>query len=374
MSFKLLFPLPLLALLACGGGGSTPATTGTLTLKLGSDSTSSYSEVWVSLEKVEVKKSSASSWSTLATVEKSWDLMALQNGNGTTLATAASLATGTYDVRLTWATQNYAVDSSYPGTLIPSGETASYRMTLPTTTTATGTFTISDSQLTTAEVFIQGNQIAQWYPTTSTTNVHYLFHPTAEVVDLAECATLTGTVKDSAGTALSDAEVFAEVPVSGLGTILRRAVTTNGTFTLEGLPIGKTYYVATQPSGYPASSAAGVSAASATDYTVDITCGASATPGSLEVDTTTASSTSQGTWAELYQTLATGSSYHTLAVRSQILTTGSSADSTTFEGLYPSAYTVEVQRSTSGGDAVTTGGDEVTVTASTTATDSVTTN
>ena len=371
MSIKHLFPLTIVSLLACGGGGGgATIANGTLSLKLGSDSTSSYSKVYASLQKVEYKSSNTSTWSTLAEVETTYDLLALQNGNSATLASATSLKPGTYSFRLTWAGENYAYPSKYPGFLQRADNSTEYRMTLPTTTSVSGTVDVAEGSLTTAEILFSGNQIAQKHASLS---VPYTFQATAQVLDLANCARILGQAT-SGSTPLEGAEVFAEtVDGSGLATVQRRALTdSNGQFVMEGLPIGKIYYLASQPGtatlAYGAVSTSPITASSATDFSANLSFTSSMAPGSLDVSVTPISTSSQGTWVELRETLATATGvYKTLVVRSQTVDTETAKDTTSFTGLLPSTYGIMVQRSTSGGDAsASTGSEELVETGATT--------
>lgn len=384
MSSKHLLPITLFlsTLLACGGGaGSTPST-GTLTLKLGSDSHANYASAYVSIEKVEYKSTDSSSWSTLATINASYDLMALQNGHEVTLTADSTLKTGSYNVRITWGTDhNYTYPVLSPGTLLLAGKSSlledGLEMSLPTRTTATGSLTVTKDTATIGEIFIQGDQLAQKHSSLSTP---YTFQATAELLDLSTHARILGQVTDAGGTGIAGAEVLAETLDGSLtATVKRRAVTdASGNFVLAGLAMGEDYYLATQPSGsalgYSATSTSPVTASAATDYSAALICASTATPGTLGVTISPASTTTQGTWVELRQTLATGAAFRTLVVRSQIVDTGSSTDTTSLTGLYPGSYGVTLKRSTSGGSPVATISSEKSVTAGSSASATITIN
>jgi len=364
--------LALSTLLACGGGGAA-TTTGTLTLKLGSDSIFNESQAVVSLDKVEVS-TNGSSWTTVASVKATYDLMDLQNGNPATLASDTQIKTGTYtQARLTWSSTNYSDDASSAAYLTLADGTTRKRLSMPTTTTITGSFTVAKDTATSAEIVLAGNPLAEYYATldpsvntsASSTSIPYVFQATGSLVDLAECATISGTATYS-GTAVADAEVMAETVSNGVATIQRCARTnSSGAFVLEALPIGTTYYLASQPGtstlAYAPASTTSVAASTAMTYSRSLAFSAtSATPGSLSVSITPASSTTQLTWTELRATLLTDSgSYKTLIVRSQMVDHSSSLtkDAQGFSGLYPTSFGVMAQRKTSSATTTATTND-----------------
>jgi len=351
---RILSILCLLPLLACGGGGSGVSTAhGTLTLKLGSDSLPNFTNAALSLEKVEIKKGTAE-WQAFATVQATYDLLALQNGNGAALATAVQMETGTYTAfRLTWATTNYGDKASVPAFVTPAPGTARWPLTMPITTTVTGSILVEKDALTTAEIMLNGSQLAHDYYASSDKPA-YTFQATASLLDLAACARISGL-------ALPGAEVYAETLDGNLvATIQRRALAdASGAFVLDALPIGSNviYYLAAQSSGYAAVSTDPVTATLAEDYPATLAFGAIQTPGSLSVALTPASSSTQGTWVELRQNLQTGSSgSQPLIVRAQTMDTNSTAsrDQVTLAGLAPGTYGVKAQRSSAGAVPVAT--------------------
>ena len=350
------------ALLACGGGGSSaPAPTGSLTLRLGSDSFAGYTQVVVSLEKVEASGDGVH-WVALGNVRASYDLLALQSGHSALLVSSAQVTAGTYtQFRLTWATVNFLDGAMQPAYVAFSGATRAV-MTMPVTTTLTGAITVPADGTASAQLMLSGHQAVQQRAATG-----YLFQATGSAYDLSTVARVAGRLTDGS-TPLAGAEVFGEtVDGSGLATLQRRAFTdTSGNYVLEGLPKGSVYFVVSQPAGtsssYAAAAAAPVNALLAATYTADLAFGGAQAPGAMTVSITPPSSSGQGTWVELRQTLTTGASgAQILIVRSQTVVTGVSQDQAGLMGLAPGSYGVAAQRSSSGGTPIMKTGTQVVV-------------
>jgi len=361
---RLLFiPTALLLLggfLACGGGGGStptpPPASGTLTLRLGSDSLPGYSQVWVSVEKVEGSRD-GSSWALLSTVKQSFDLMALQNGRSEVILPATTVAPGTFtQFRLTWAAVNYQSAGRQPAYLVlGNGTELLLAMPATKTTLVKGPVTVVANGTTTAQLMLSGQQAVQTRPGPT-----YTFQATGIACDLAASAKITGRLLDTTNPALpqplGNAEVLVET-VDGLdvASIQRRAVTdASGNYVLEGLPAGAglTTFVVAQPVSISATygaKALKVLTPNPTTYPADFSFSGPRAPGALTVTVTPASSAAQTTWAELRQTLATGASEsHNLVVQSQPAASSLAQDQIYFTSLYPTSYGVTVQRSTDG--------------------------
>jgi hypothetical protein len=358
--------------LACGGGGSSsapPTPTGTLALRLGTDSFPGYSQVVVSVEKVEGSRD-GSTWTPLGDVKATFDLMALQNGHSALILPATRLNTGTFaQFRLTWATVNYQDPRNSSASLTLSDGTGR-SLVMPLTTTINGPISVSASIDTVAQIMFSGQQAVQERAGTNP----FHFQATGRAYDLATSARITGRLSDGAG-ALPGVEVFAEtVDGLGLATLQRRAFTNiSGNYTLEALPTGSLYFVASQPASlttaYAAVAAAPVDATTPTAFTRDLAFNSPQTPGSLLLTLNPPSALSDGTWGELRQTLPTGASGSaTLIVRSQTASTGAVQDQVSFLGLAPGIYGVTAQRSAAGAAPIMKVGAQITVSSGATAT------
>jgi hypothetical protein len=354
----LMIPLMLLSLaFGCGGGGGTfggSVPTGTLTVRMGTDSFQGFDQVVVSLEKIEAS-TSTSGWITLQTVQTTYDLMALQNGHSAIL-TSLPVPPGTYtQFRLTWATVNYSDGGSLPSLVKLAGSVTRQPMSMPMVTVIPGPVTVPDGGNTTAQIMFSGMQAVQ---SRAGGSVLYTFQASGQAFDLGASARISGHLGDGS-TPLVGAEVFAEtVDGASVPTIQRRALTdASGNYTLEALPTGAIYFVVSQPGGslsaYGALASAPVNAISPTAYTADLSFTSPQTPGALTLTITPPSTAIQGTWGELRQILPTGSSgYQSLIVRSQTVATGITQDQVGFTGVAPGVYSVAAQRSTSGGTSV----------------------
>jgi hypothetical protein len=326
---RLIVPLLLLAAtLACGGGGSTSwggASTGTLTVRFGSDSFPGYDQTVVSLEKLE-GTTNGTSWTTLGTVQATYDLMALQNGNSVKILPATSVPAGTYtQFRITWATVNYANPINLAAYVVPNGAATGQPMTMPTTTVVPGSVTVPVGGSATAQIMLAGQQAVQARNATPP----YTFQATGQAYDTTKVASITGKLADGT-TPLAGVEVYAEtLDGTGVATIQRRAFTdATGTYLLEDLPAtsNTVYYVVAQPgnstSAYAAEAADPVIVTSASAYTVNkLAFSGPTAPGALTLTLTPPSTTSQGTWGELRQSVIAGTSPATLIVRSQTAVT-----------------------------------------------------
>jgi len=339
--------------LGCGGGGSRTPDPGSLTLLLGSDSFPGYSQAVVSVERVDGSADGAN-WQGLGAVKATFDLVKIQNGSHQVLLTGVSVPSGTYNYfRITWASVNYADQTSLPAYITPSGGQGS-PLAMPTsgTTVVPGTVVVPASGAAQAQIMLSGQQAIQTH--TGTSSPTFTFQANGQAYDLGRCAQITGHLGDGA-TNLSGVEVYAET-VDGLfmATIQRRAFTDgSGNYVLEALPMGILYYVVAQPAGsassYPALATAVNATAAITYGGNNLAFTSPLAPGSLNLSVTPASAANTVTWGELRQNLSTnGSVFQTLIVRSQTLATSASIDQTGFLGVYPNPYGVTVQRSVGG--------------------------
>ncbi len=359
----------LLLALACGGGGDgssislgggTP--TGNLTVRLGSDSFPGYSQVVLSIEKVE-GSTNGTTWIPLGNVKSAVDLMLLQNGNSAAILSAASVPAAIYtQFRITWATLDY-YDSfnSSPSFVSINGNLA--QLAMPATTVLSGSVTVTATS-TTVLLMLSGQQAVQ---SRLGGLSPYSFQATGSAYDGGATASLTGHLADGT-TPLTGVEVYAEtLDANGLATLRRRAFSDlAGNYALEGLPIGSTYYVVAQPGtttrSYQALASAAISATTAITYPADLAFSSPLPPAYLLTFLVTPPSTAtQVTWAELRKTLATGGTSKSLIVRSQTLDSSLAQDATELFYLYPDTYDVAAQRSTSGAVPVKTVGNPVTL-------------
>ncbi len=199
--FVNLFPLIIFA--ACGGGGgessSSSGGTGTVNMSLTDASTAEYRAVYVSIQKVEVHKDGGD-WKTVATLNKTYNLLNLVNGVREQLA-LATLEKGHYtqmrlilmnapDSSINILSQahpyaNYVIDNTdqYHELKVPSGYQSGIKIVQG--------FDINENQTTelildfdVSKSIVNAGDSGKW-----------LLQPTIKVLNTKECSIVSGNVK-----------------------------------------------------------------------------------------------------------------------------------------------------------------------------------
>ncbi|MDP2877733.1 MAG: DUF4382 domain-containing protein [Holophaga sp.] len=337
------FVLPLLLALGCSGGGGTNATmtggNGTLTLALGSDSQTDWSEIVVGVEKVEVS-TNGTTWSTIATPQTTGNLMALQNGFEKTLANKVILAAGTYTVRVTWATTNYA-DISRREAYAVSPSSAVSLLTMPPTTTFQGSIQVTSSAESLGFLMIDAARALQSYPKLGG-GTEVLFQPHPELIPAATSGDIEGQVM-AAGLVGAGQEVLAEVVDGALVPRVRRRATTdsNGYFLMRGLPVGQVYLVC-MPTGttpntvFPALGLGPITTlagGSVRNQNFAFMAGSAQAIGDLQLTVSPVSARGITTYADLRQNIPVFAGSAPLVVREGVVSTGATSDQRLFKGL-----------------------------------------
>ncbi len=341
--------LPLLFAIGCGGGGSngsgTPAK-GALTLVMGSDSQNDWSQIVVGVEKVEIS-TNGSTWATLATPQVTKDLMTLQNGFETTLVSKAPIASGTYSVRLTWATVNFNDPTRSAAYVFPAVGAVGANLTMPSSTTFQGSIQVNSSQESVGFLMVDAGRAVQSYPKVGGGN-EILFLPHPELVPAAISADIRGRVT-SGGLVGANQEVLAEVLTGALTPLVKRRTLTdaNGNFVLRALPQSQSgvtfqYYLVCMPTGptattaFPAKALGPLTPAaggSLNGQDFVFASGSSVETGALQLALTPASPRGTITYADLRQSLQVGASSMPLIVREGQVATGAAEDQRLFTGL-----------------------------------------
>lgn len=348
----------MLSLLACsgsGGGGTSPGTpTGTLSLDLGADSTPDWSQVVMGIAEIDVS-TDGSHWTTLNQPKATFDLLGLQNGGIISLASGITLPVGTYEVRVVWATVNYANPTSIAAYVYPVGAGSGAALGMPVSTVVGGTVTIQAGAATPALLMLDTASAVQTFSGSAT------FQPSAQLYDTSSCS-LTGRIQNGSAAAIAGTEVLAEV-VDGAGVphVMRRAITNGtGSYRMDGLPSSIS---GAQPSYFLVAMPA---ATSTTAYDAKAlgplqpTAGQTLAAGTLAFSTTTATGqialtltpqtpSGHGTLADLRQSITIGALAEYLTVRADAPATGTSSDTYTFAGLPSSSYGVDAVRFVPGG-------------------------
>jgi hypothetical protein len=228
-----------LATLLAACGSSTTSTPAKMTVRLVDSPATEFTAVTLFVKSVEI--ASDGGWTTLGTVNKSINLLDLQNGAFETLALDAQLPPGHYgQMRLLLGTPNTVTlqDGSTADLTIPSGAQTGVK------------FPVSfDLQAgTTYEIFIDFQANKSVFVHQAGASGKYMLRPVVHAFDKLMTGSISGTLTDDTGKALGGVEVIAQTVATGAPTFVNAAVTqADGTYTVGLLPIGGTYYVASQP-------------------------------------------------------------------------------------------------------------------------------
>lgn len=256
----------ILLLAACGGGGSSsgdraPARVNVLLVDAPSPD---YRQLMLDIQRVEIAQAGGG-WITLAEPRRTVDLLSLSGGVLATLAQGATLPPGRYtQLRLVLGSGNTVTlaDQSVQPLEVPSGQQSGLKIPI--------SFEVSAGATKDLVIDFDGARSVQVHTTGQSSK--YLLRPVVNAQDKEATGSVSGSLKTAAGAAIPGALVIAQT-LDGQGNpIIQRIVETgaDGSFVLDLLPAGATYYVATQPvlgsTGY-AATAAGPFAAGSSNFT-----------------------------------------------------------------------------------------------------------
>lgn len=348
--------LMLAAGLACGGSGKAAAdippspSGGTMNVRLVDAPSSQFKEINLNIQKVEIHQSgsaSGSGWLTLGTPNRTVNLLTLTGGVSETLVAGASLPPGQYEqMRLLLGTGNTVKlqDGTSAELTVPSGIQSGLK--LP------GAFTVAAG--TTSDIFIDFDAAHSIQLKAAGASSQFILRPVVKAFDKAVTGSISGTLTvGGTGAPLAGATVFAETYDSAGNIAVARAVTTsaNGTYTLDLLPTGSSYFVVSQPvSGgvsYNAQSSAAL-ALTTSSPTLKFSAAfvAAAGTGNVSGIITPAASADQSDEIHLLQTLSTGGSGQANLIIRTELATVSASETYIFDGVPAGNYTVLDLRTT----------------------------
>lgn len=217
----------LITFAGCGVGGSD-SSEGTLEVRL-TDAPATYEAVYIDIQEVQINLGTETqeNWETISTEPKRLDLLKLDNGADTLLATA-QLETGTYNqLRFILGDNNeIIVDGESNSIIIPSSGTSGYQVNLNATIT-------EDEPITKVIDFDVSRSIAV------TGNGQYILNPVLKVYEPEETGQIKGQLVPQGIPALVSAQI-------GNETIATTYVEEDGTFQLSGLN-ANIYKVLVQP-------------------------------------------------------------------------------------------------------------------------------
>lgn len=312
--------------------------------------TEQFKAINLNIQKVEIHASGSageSGWITLGTPNKTVDLLSLRGGVSETLAAGATLPAGHYQqMRLLLGAGNTVTlqDGTTVALKVPSGLQSGVK--LP------GSFIVAAG--TTSDVFIDFDAAHSIQLKVTGASSQYILRPTIRAVDRAVTGSISGTLTVSgSGAALAGVSVFAETydDAGNISIIRAGSTSATGTYTLDLLPIGKSYFIVSQPvSGgvsYNAQSSAAIALTAASPTPSFSTAFTVATGvGGVSGAITPMASLDQSDMVYLMQTLSTGGSGQAnLIVRSDMAHV-SATETYTFEAVPVGNYSVLGVRTT----------------------------
>jgi hypothetical protein len=239
-SLKLAVPgIAALALFAACGQSSDG--TGTINVKLVDGPISGYKEINLNIQKVEI--AGESGWITLGEPKQTFDLLTLTGGVTATLVNGKTIPAGHYtQMRLVLGSGNTIMlsDGTVADLTVPSGMQSGLKLLV--------NFDVQPG--TTRDVMIDFVAAHSVQVVETGTSTQFILRPTIHVVtDFLATGSISGTFVDGSGAPLAGAEVTAqELGGAGVPAVVRETVTAaDGTYTLDLLPAGGTFYVVSQP-------------------------------------------------------------------------------------------------------------------------------
>lgn len=356
MSLKCLsFLLFVGVLISLKGCGSTPsAGEGTMTVRLVDAPVPGYKEININVQEVQIGQGD-SDWITLGNPNTTVNLLTLTGGVSETLVDGAALPAGHYDqMRLVLGSGNTVklADDSIHDLKIPSGLQSGLKLVV--------NFDIEPG--TTKDVFIDFDAARSIMLHQAGNKDKYILRPTIRAIDKILTGSVTGTLTDAAtGAGLAGATVTAQtLDTSGNASIIRSVVTnSNGTYTLDLLPMDVACYLVSQPVTASGTYQAQVSEpvtlttqAPIATWSAAFTVGTET--GDLTGTITPVATETNGDTVNLLQTLTAGSATGSFIVRT---TTGVTADTTerySFTSVPVGDYAVSAVRTTTESDGTTT--------------------
>lgn len=350
----------LAALMGCSGSSSNPGTASgaAMNVHLVDGPISGYQQVNVNIQSVEI--GDGSGWITLATPNKTVNLLSLTGGVSESLAAGATLPAGHYSqMRLILGSGNSVMlsDGTTQPLTVPSGMQTGIKLVV--------SFDVAAG--TTADVWIDFDAAHSIQVVQAGASGMYMLRPTVWAYDKTVTGSIHGTLTASGtAAALPGAVVYAEtVDNTGQARIARTTMTdATGAYTLDLLPVGATYYVVSQPQtgaspslvSYDAKASDGFALSAANPvFTYNAAFTADAALGGVSGDLTPMATSVQSDAVNLLQSLTTPTSgSFTFIVGTTMATVGTSTETYAFANLPIGTYGVQAVRTTLNPDGSTT--------------------
>lgn len=364
----------LVGLLACGGSSSGSSGNGAMTVKMVDGPISGYQHINVNIQQVQIH--GPNGWVTLSSPNQTYDLLSLTNGISATLANGATLPAGHYEqMRLVLGTGNTVVlsDGSTQPLTVPSGLQSGIKLIV--------SFDVQAG--TTEDVFIDFDAAHSIQVVQAGASNQYILRPTVRAFDKLATGSVSGKLTDGSSNPIAGAAVYAEtLDGSGNPTIVRGAVTaSDGSYTLDLLPSGGTYYAVSQPITATASYNAQASAAfmissSTPTFTWNTSFTQALATGIVTGTYASVASSNQYDTVDLIQNLPEGSTAANanFVVQTRMAVVSGITESYTFSAEPTGDYTVRSTRTTLNADGTTTASASVTGSGTVTSSGTLTVN
>ncbi len=325
--------------------GCSPKQDGRLYVSLVDAPSEQYQRIDVQVARLELH-SSEQGWVTVGEPNKTVNLLSLVGGVSSTLVSGAHITKGHYQqMRLILGSENSVTlqDGSTKPLKVPSAYSTGIKLTV--------SFKVEDG--TTKDLFID-------FDAKNSIHVHgsneYVLRPVVKVYDKVVTGSVRGTLRNSDGSPIAGAEVFAETTTNGAPTVARATISgADGRFFLDLLPVDASYTVVTQPFvGGVAYAAAAASAGTITselpNASADLTTGPASASSTLTVAISPAPGSNQADVVSLVQSLQVGNKSEDLIVRQAPGAVNGNSASATFAGVPYASYTASATRTTVDGE------------------------
>jgi hypothetical protein len=316
-----------------------------------------YQELNLNIKTVEINGNGG--WITLASPNRTLNLLNLVGGVDETLAAGATLPAGHYQqMRLVLGSGNTIrlADGTLQPLTVPSGLQSGVKLVV--------NFDVAAG--TTKDVWIDFDAAHSIQVVQAGASGQYLLRPTVQAFDKVATGSIHGVLTDAAtSVALPGVAVHAETfDASGSAVLSRSTVTdATGAYTLDLLPVGSTYYVVSQPvtgagaalKVYDAKASNGLALTTAAPvFTYSAAFTADAAVGGVSGGITPLATSSQSDQVNLLQTLVTpASGTHDFIVQSTMATTATT-ETYGFPAAPVAIYGVQAWRTTLNADGSTT--------------------
>jgi hypothetical protein len=341
-----------LALIAACGSSSSSGTA-TMNVHLVDGPSLEYTELWLNVQEVRISQDGGG-WITLGEPNRTVNLLSLTGGVVETLVDGKSIPAGTYgQLRLVLGRTGNRIrtaDGQYHDLTVPSGMQSGVKLNVH--------FVVAPD--TTKDIFIDFDAHRSIFVHETGASQKYILRPVVRAFDRIVTGAVKGKLTDAATQApLADVEVLGEtLDSTGAPAVVRTTRSAaDGTYTLDLLPVGASYWVVAQPR--PAGVVYEANAAGAFPVTVDapvvagkdLAFAKASGSGTIQGAVTPAITDplTQSDEVTLLGTVAVATVDRTFVLRTQPASVSGGAESYQLDLLPPASYSLFVTRATADG-------------------------